>query len=159
MEAAWAAPMGIGDARGRANGRQFSVASGSKATLQACLLFTGARLMDRDKLIIIKPDFADPAFPGARFYCWHCALMEGVLASFPELGERIDVVRIDWARPRREVIAAIGEANQSLPVLILADDADDFPATGEFEGKRFVHGKDAILAALSQRHGIPDPHP
>lgn len=115
--------------------------------------------MERDKLIIIKPDFADPAFPGTRFFCWHCALMEGVLAGFPELGDRIDVVRIDWARPRRDVIAAIGEANQSLPVLILADDADDCLATGEFQGTRFVQGKDAILAALSQRHGIPDPHP
>jgi hypothetical protein len=115
--------------------------------------------MERDKLIIIKRDFADPAFPGTRFYCWHCALMEGVLASFPDLSDRIDVVRIDWAQPRREVIAAIGAANQSLPVLILADDADDRLATGTFEGRRFVQGKDAILAALSQRHGLPEPHP
>lgn len=37
--------------------------------------------MHRDKLTIIKPDFAELAFPDMRFYCWHCALMEGVLAS------------------------------------------------------------------------------
>ena len=115
--------------------------------------------MHRDTLIIIKPDFADPAYPDTRFYCWHCALMEGVLASFPELATRIDVLRIEWPRPRREVIELIGPENQSLPVLILADDADESLATGRFEGRRFVEGKDAILAALARRHGIPFAHP
>ena len=115
--------------------------------------------MHRDRLILIKPDFVDPSCPDTRFYCWHCALMEGVLASFPELDDRIDVVRIGWPRPRAEVIALIGVENQSLPVLVLADDADDGLATGSFKGRRFIEGKDAILAALSHRHGIPTPHP
>lgn len=115
--------------------------------------------MTRDRLIILRPDFLDPAYPGKRFYCWHCALMEGVLASFPELADRIDVQRIAWPRPRREVVALIGEENQSLPVLVLADDAPHDLATGSFDGRRFVAGKDAILAALSARHGIPLPHP
>jgi Protein of unknown function (DUF3088) len=115
--------------------------------------------MNRDKLIIIKPDFVDPAYPGTRFYCWHCALMEGVLASFPDLAQRIDVERVAWPRPRREVIDLIGSENQSLPVLILANDAPDEFATGVFKGRRLVEGKDAILAVLSARHGIPAPHP
>lgn len=115
--------------------------------------------MTRDKLIILKPDFLDPAYPGQRFYCWHCALMEGVLASFPELADRIDVERIGWSRPRREVVDLIGADNQSLPVLVLADDAPTDLATGSYEGRRFVAGKDAILAALSARHLIPLPHP
>lgn len=115
--------------------------------------------MDRDRLIIIKPNFADPAFPQTLFYCWHCALMEGVLASFPELDRRIDVLRIEWSRPRREVIELIGAEHQSLPVLIFADDADESLATGSYRGRRIVEGKDAILEALSRRHGIPLPHP
>ncbi len=36
----------------------------------------------RDHLYLLAPDFTDPAFPGRRFYCWHCALIEGVLAGF-----------------------------------------------------------------------------
>ncbi len=115
--------------------------------------------MTRDKLIILKPDFHDPAYPGKRFYCWHCALMEGVLASFPDLLDRLDVERIAWPRPRAEVVALIGAENQSLPVLVLADDAPADLATGSYEGRRFVAGKDAILAALSARLGIPLPHP
>lgn len=115
--------------------------------------------MGRDKLIIIKPDFVDPALPGARFYCWHCALMEGVLVSFPTLATRIDVLRVDWARPRQAVIELAGAENQSLPLLLLADDAGARMATGSYNGQAFVQGKDAILEALSRRHGIPFPHP
>lgn len=119
----------------------------------------GGTAMQRDTLVLLQPDFADPAFPGTRFYCWHCALMEGVLASFPELDARIDVLRIAWPRPRREVIDRIGAENQSLPVLIFADDADRDLATGRHGERWFAEGKDAILTALAQRHGIASPHP
>ena len=120
--------------------------------------------MTRDRLIILQSDFADPAYPGQRFYCWHCMLMEGLLASFPALQSRIDVARIAWPKPRAEVVALIGPENQSLPVLILADDASDLETgagleTGTWNGRRFVAGKDTILKALADRHGVPDPHP
>lgn len=115
--------------------------------------------MKRDKLIILKVDFEDPALPSQRFYCWHCVLMEGILASFPELNDAIDVERIEWPRPRQEAIDLIGEQNQSLPVLILADDAPIEIANGVWNGRHFVGGKDAILSALTSRHGIPLPHP
>ncbi|WP_244922239.1 DUF3088 domain-containing protein [Oceanibaculum indicum] len=116
-------------------------------------------MMNRDTLFLLRPDFTDPAYPGQRFYCWHCALMEGVLASFPELAKRLDVVRIAWPRPRQPVIALAGEANQSVPLLVLAEGASSAHQTGTHEGRALVAGKDAILAALSERHGFPDPHP
>ena len=113
----------------------------------------------RDRLIILKVDFADPAYPDERFYCWHCVLLEGLLASFPALHSRIDVARIAWPKPREDVIALLGPDHQSLPVLILADNAPAGLETGRWKGTRFVAGKDAILHALSVRHGIPVPHP
>jgi hypothetical protein len=115
--------------------------------------------MKRDRLYLLKPDFEDPAYPGKRFYCWHCALLEGVLASFPQLSARIDVERIAWPRPRQAVIEMVGEANQSLPLLVLADDAPEGLATGYYQGRRFIADKDVILRALSLRHGLPEPHP
>jgi len=115
--------------------------------------------MQRDKLIILKPGFTDPDYPGQVFYCRHCVLIEGLLTAFPVLAERIDVARIAWPRPRVEVVAEIGPDNQSLPVLILADDAPAGLETGHWNGRRFVAGKDAILRALATRHGIPNPHP
>ena len=115
--------------------------------------------MQRDKLFLLNADFEDPAYPGERFYCWHCALMEGVLALFPTLTARLDVQRVAWPRPRLAVAELVGEANQSLPLLVLADNAPNELATGIYEGRRFVEGKDAILKVLSARYGIPKAHP
>ena len=115
--------------------------------------------MLRDRLFLLKPDFEDPAYPGKRFYCWHCALLEGVLASFPSLTAKIDVERIPWRKPRQALVDIVGEDNQSVPLLLLAADAPDELATGRFGAQRFVDDKDAILAVLSRRHGIPHPHP
>lgn len=114
---------------------------------------------NRDRLFLLRPGFADPAFPGKIFYCWHCALMEGILASFPDLAARLDVERIAWPRPRHDVIALAGEENQSLPLLVLADGETSPHQTGTHEGRAFISDKDAILAALSERHGFPLPHP
>ncbi|MBR0877496.1 hypothetical protein ABIF65_007667 [Bradyrhizobium japonicum] len=115
--------------------------------------------MTHDRLFLLRPGFEDPAFPGQRFYCWHCALIEGVLASFPKLAEKLDVERIAWPRPRLPVIALVGEENQSLPLLVLADGTTSPHQTGSHHGRAFIADKDAILAALSERHGFPDPHP
>ena len=76
--------------------------------------------MTRDRLFLLRPGFEDPAYPGQRFYCWHCALIEGVLASFPALADKIDVERIAWPKPRREVIALVGEENQGWTVGVAA---------------------------------------
>ncbi|MEH3143864.1 MAG: DUF3088 domain-containing protein [Methylobacterium frigidaeris] len=115
--------------------------------------------MDRDRLFLLTPGFEDPAYPGRRFYCWHCALIEGVLASFPALATRLAIERIAWPLPRREVIAAVGDANQSLPLLVLAEGVRSRHETGASQGRGFVADKDGILAVLAERHGFPDPHP
>lgn len=115
--------------------------------------------MNRDKLYLLRPDFEDPAYPGQRFYCWHCALLEGVLASFPQLTKALDVERIEWPRPRKELIDLVGEDNQSLPLLVLANGENSPHQTGNYQGRAFIADKDGILAALTERHGFPKPHP
>ena len=115
--------------------------------------------MTRDRLFLLRPGFEDPAYPGRRFYCWHCALIEGVLASFPALAAKLDVERIAWPKPRQAVIELVREENQWLPLLVLAEEATSPHQTGSHRGRAFIADKDAILAALSERHGFPDPHP
>lgn len=116
-------------------------------------------MVNRDRLFLLRPDFGDPAYPGQRFYCWHCALMKGVLASFPDLAKKLHVERIEWPRPRQGVIALVGEQNQSVPLLVLAEGESSPFQTGVYEGRAFISEKDKILAALSDRHGFPHPHP
>jgi hypothetical protein len=115
--------------------------------------------LEHDRLFLLRPGFEDPAYPGKHFYCWHCALMEGVLASFPHLGVRLEIDRVPFPRPRREVVALVGEQYQNLPLLVLADDAPDHLADGAHNDIRFVADKDRILDVLSKRHGFPLPHP
>ncbi|MFD2238756.1 DUF3088 domain-containing protein [Aureimonas populi] len=115
--------------------------------------------MERDTLFLVKPGFSDPAYPGQSFFCWHCALIEGLLAGFPEFAARLDVRRVAWPRPRGEVIEMAGEANQWLPLLILAEGEASPHETGRHEGRALIADKDAILSALAERHGFPLPHP
>jgi len=116
-------------------------------------------MTEKDQLFLLQPGFADPAYPGEVFYCWHCALMEGVIMSFPQLAERLDVHRIAWARPRTELVNLLGPDHQSCPVMVLAGaDAADANAK-RHGGICFIDDKDAILRALTERHSIPIPHP
>jgi hypothetical protein len=115
--------------------------------------------MKRDRLLLLQQGFEAPDHPGKRFFCWHCALLDGLLATFPELAQRIDVERLAWPRPRQRVISLVGEENQSLPLLILADGETSPHLTGVHQGRAFISDKDKILAALTDRHGFPELFP
>gem|GEM_PF-185950 len=119
----------------------------------------GTNGMSKDKLFLLKPGFEDPAYPDQLFYCWHCALIEGVLASFPALGDRLDIEHVDWQRPRKAVIELAGEDNQNLPLLILKNGDRSPFETGRHEERSLISDPHKILAALAERHGFPLPHP
>lgn len=102
--------------------------------------------MSRDTLFLLDHEWADPALGGERvFYCKDCMTIEGLLATFPDRAANIDVVRVPWPRPRAQVVAAVGEANQNLPALVWDNG--------------FANEIEALLAALHTRHGFPERHP
>jgi len=112
--------------------------------------------MVRDTLFLISPGFEDPKRPGRRFVCPHCNQVEGLLGAFPDLAARIDVERVPFLRPRGKVIALLGEAHQSLPVLVFGDNP---PAeAAEAQGRFFIADTRTILAQLAERHGFPFLH-
>lgn len=113
----------------------------------------------RDKLFILETGFKDPAYPNKTFYCWHCVLMEGLLASFPAMAGKLDVERISWPRPRKELVDLLGPEFQTVPVLILANEPPGGIEYKTHNGVRFVDDKDAILHALSLVYDVPHPHP
>lgn len=115
--------------------------------------------VSRDTLYILEPTFSNPAYPGEVFYCEECVLMKGMLSAFPELAEKLDVVSVAWPRPRQVIVDLLGEENQSLPVLVLADDAPADLVCKNHNGVWFENDKDAILELLSRRHGLPRAHP
>lgn len=112
--------------------------------------------MAKDRLFLIAPGFTDPKIPGEVFVCPYCNQVEGLLASFPERAAGIEVIRVGFARPRAEVVAVLGEDNQSLPALVFGDNP---PADAqEHAGVHFISDTARILAQLAERHGFPKLH-
>nr|WP_234894756.1 DUF3088 domain-containing protein [Agrobacterium vitis] len=110
-------------------------------------------------MFLIKPPFTDPEYPGSQFYCWHCALIEGVLSYFPSCIENLEVNRIEWKRPRMPIVNLLGEANQALPVLILAKSGDFTEDLNSANGNYFSNEPMKILRLLAERHRFPEAHP
>lgn len=110
-------------------------------------------------LFLLAHEFEDARHPGRRFFCRHSLLLEGALASLPGLRERLDVRHVGFPRPRREVIGAVGESDQSVPKLVLPAEVRSEHASGEHQARQYVSGTDRILAALGELYGIPQPHP
>ncbi len=114
--------------------------------------------MGRDRLFLLKPGFTDGS--GGSFYCPACAEVGGLLSYYPELLEKLEVSYIDFPRPRPEIVAEIGEANQDAPVLIL-DGKPEGRTTGyrirEYQDRFFVSGPRDIGNYLADRFGVARP--
>lgn len=115
-------------------------------------------ILQRDTLFILRAPFEDPALEGTWF-CTSCATMEGVLLANPHWARAIDVKRCPYPRPRQDVIALIGEDNQSLPVLVLADSSKPPEGAKQFQGRHFLDEPKPITRYLAAIYGGAGPHP
>ena len=106
--------------------------------------------VSRDRLFLLESQFTDPDLPGRSFYCQDCITIEGLLAAFPDRAAGLEVIRVAYPRPRPEVIAAVGEANQNLPALVWPTEDGSFGFANDMPG---------LLRALHERHGFPERHP
>jgi hypothetical protein len=111
--------------------------------------------MQRDVLFIIKAPFEDE---GQKWFCRDCATMEGALLANPHWANHIDVRRLPYPRPRHEIIALLGEENQSMPVLVLASKAPEDAKQAE-GGRAFLTDPKAITRYLAAAYGGAGPHP
>ncbi len=75
----------------------------------------------KDQLFLLSPGFFNAGI--GPLYCGDSVAVEGLLSFCPTLRDLIDVHYIDFKRPRALLVDALGEAYQSVPVIILADDA------------------------------------
>jgi hypothetical protein len=110
----------------------------------------------KDQLYLLKPGFTNADL--GLLYCGDSVAVEGMLSFFPALREVVDVHYLDFPRPRAALVEALGEANQSVPVLILAEDREisDAGVTPRFAGKaRFIADERLIRRYLSSQFGFP----
>lgn len=114
--------------------------------------------LQRDVLFIIKAPFEDAELDGTWF-CRDCATMEGALMANPHWSNHIDVRRMPFPQPRQEIVALIGEENQSMPVLVLAK-LTKAPADALIAGGTpFISEPKAICRYLAATYGGAGPHP
>lgn len=109
----------------------------------------------KDQLFILAAPFGDGGF---EWYCNDCATLEGALMVNPHWNDRVDVHRITFPRPRKELVELVGPDWQGLPMLVMDKDRapGDAIIVGDFAILQDVR---AIGRALTSRHGGAGPHP
>lgn len=116
-------------------------------------------------LFLLNPDFNDPRISAdEKYYCPHCARIEGVLHYYPRLREAIDIEYVNFQRPRQKIINLIGEENQGCPVLVIdASELEDKELDLSSFTKRgsylFANATGVIANYLAQKYTIGHPHP
>ena len=112
----------------------------------------------RDTLFVLRPGFHDK---GQTWFCPYSAQVIGMLTYYPKLRDTLDVVELDFLKPRYPVATMLGEDNQSLPVLVLAPDSETAVKdvhVSSAGGLRYVSKTIEILRYLAATRGVPPPH-
>lgn len=110
-----------------------------------------------ERLFVFPPGFDDR---GGRWFCPYSAQVMGYLAYYPAVRATLEIVEIDFAKPRRPLVDLVGEANQSAPCLILdaAPRAMAGVTVAEGNGCFFVSKTLEILRYLAATRGTDPPH-
>ncbi len=97
----------------------------------------------KPQLFLLNPNFIDSKVDnlGHLYYCSQCATVEGILAYYPELREKLDIQYVDFPRPRPTIIELLGSENQSCPVLVILKES-----ASSFEFKNFKSHGDYLFA-------------
>jgi hypothetical protein len=95
-------------------------------------------------LFLLKMPFEDGS--GQNWFCTHCALLEGALKVNPQWKDNVDIRRINFPKPREELVQMLGEDQQWLPVLVLPN-------------KKTIKDPVEITKYLAKSLGGAAPHP
>ena len=115
--------------------------------------------MEKHTLFTLNPWMdADGQGP---FYCPGCGVVEGFFTYSKEIRNAIDIVIVNFERPRPLVIEQLGEENQGCPVLVLnGDQAPPENAKKSFStGKFFIDDPVEICDFLGKTFDGVRPHP
>ncbi len=98
------------------------------------------------KLFLLKADFSDPnRADGKLYFCPECTPIEGLLSYYPSLRDELEIIYVDYVRPRKMIVELLGEANQSCPVLV-------------FDDGSFINEMNEIIRHLIEKHQIGEQH-
>ncbi|HEY5934226.1 MAG TPA: DUF3088 family protein [Kofleriaceae bacterium] len=111
----------------------------------------------KDTLFVLRPGFDDK---GTTYFCPFSAQVIGFLSYYPHVRDSIDVVEVDFPKPRVPVVELVGELHQAVPLLVLGEDPVIVPDVriDQANGNRFVEKTIQILKYLAATRSCPMPH-
>jgi hypothetical protein len=111
----------------------------------------------KDTLFVLRPGFDDA---GTSYFCPYCAQVVGFLTYFPAVAATLDIVELEFPRPRQPIIALVGEPHQGMPLLVLgsAPVAVADVTIHAANGRHFVKNAIEITRYLAATRGVPRPH-
>lgn len=114
--------------------------------------------MEKHTLYMLNPWTEDDE--QVYYYCPDCAVVEGFFFYAPKVKKEIDVVSIDFQRPRKAVVDCLGQENQECPVLVLNEDVlpPDYAKKSFSTGKPFIDDPKKICTFLSDLFNTIKPH-
>ena len=107
-------------------------------------------------LFLLRSGFQDAKHGPEGAYCPECVTVAGLLYYYPAVAAQLDIRQVYVPRPRPDIVALVGEDNQSCPVLVLpeGDRPEEFPVV---MGRAFVSGPAATVDFLAQLYGTAKP--
>lgn len=111
----------------------------------------------KDRLFVYRPGFTDG---GTTYFCPFSAQIMGFLTYYPQVRDSIELVELDYPKPRKPLVDLVGEDHQAAPMLVLAGETVAVPrvTVGEANGHRFVEKTIGILRYLAATRSVPGPH-
>ncbi len=117
----------------------------------------------KPKLFLLRPNFIDLNLSDtAEYFCPYGAFIEGVLSYYPSLREQLEIVYVDFERPRYQIVEILGTEYQLSPSLVVDYSLIPLSLLSRFSvsnGHYFTNDNMVIAQFLSLKYGIGEVHP
>src|SRR5688500_916479 len=110
----------------------------------------------KDKLFVLRPGFDDK---GNTWFCPYSAQVIGFLDYYPQIRDTVELIELDFPKPRKPLAGLLGEHHQSAPKLVLAGEPASVADVkiSEANSHKFVEKTIEILRYLAATRGVPAP--
>jgi hypothetical protein len=111
----------------------------------------------KDTLFVLRPGFEDK---GTTYFCPFSAQVIGFLTYYPQVLDTLEVVELEFGKPRHPLVDILGDTHQAAPMLVLAGEPTAVPhvTIGRHEGRAFVEKTMEIMRYLAATRSVPGPH-
>jgi hypothetical protein len=111
----------------------------------------------KDQLFVLRPGFTDK---GTIYFCPYSAQVIGFLTYYPQVRDTVELIELEFPKPRHPLVDLVGEQHQAAPMLVLAGEpaSVDEVTIGDANGHRYVEKTIEILRYLAATRGTPVPH-